>query len=156
MRNECSWADTSIVNVSTRGLGLQSLRAPGPGAYIEIRRGDVCIVAQVVWAHGQRFGVRTRDDVDLRALTTESSSADRCRTEDRVLEPAALEWKRIPKRHSEIAERNRLLGRAMEFALLGFGALAASLLVVQAMHHTLSTATARIVAGMTREISQER
>ncbi len=153
MRSGSGWADTSIVNVSTRGMGLRSLRAPIPGAYIEVRKGDICIVAQVVWTHGQRFGVRTRDDVDLRALSTEPSSRDRCRTEDGVLESASPEWKRIPKRHSEISERNRFLGRSVEFAFLGFGAAAASLLVAQSMNQTLSTAAARIVEGMNRATS---
>lgn len=149
MRSEATWADTSIVNVSARGLGLQTVRAPRPGGYVEIRKGNVCIIAQVVWTEGQRFGVRTQDDVDLRALTAKARSADGSRAEDGAEEPASLRWKQIPRRHSEIAERNRMLGRAAEFAWLGIGAAAASLLIVHAIHQTLQKAGTEIVQGMT-------
>lgn len=148
MRCGAAWADTSIVNVSNRGMGLQTLRAPAPGSYIEIRKGPVCIVAQVVWTHGQRFGVRTQDDVDLGALSAKRPSGARSRPEDSGEAAACLQWKRIPKRHFEIAERNRLLGRAAEFVWIGLGAAAASLLVVHAMHESLARASIRIVQGM--------
>jgi len=148
MRCGASWADTSIVNVSARGLGLQTLRAPMPGTYIEIRRGDSCIVAQVVWTQGQRFGVRTQDDVDLGALSAQARSGSTSRKDDGGAQMAALQWKRIPRRHSEIAERNRFLGRAVEFAWVGLGVAAASFLVVHAMHRTLEKAGAQIVGGL--------
>ena len=143
-----SWADTSIVNVSARGMGLQTLRVPRRGTYVEIRRGHVCIVAQVVWTEGQRFGVRTQDDVDLGALCSKARSSTSGRAGDRGEKAESLQWKRIPKRYSEIAERNRLLGRAAEFAWLGIGGAAASFLVVHAMHQTLDKAGVRIVQAI--------
>jgi hypothetical protein len=61
MRHGNAWSDVCLVNLSSRGAGLQCATPPGPGSYVEIKRGsNVVIVGRVAWSHGHRFGIRPR------------------------------------------------------------------------------------------------
>ena len=62
MRNGTAWSDVCLVNLSSRGAGLQCATPPIPGSYVELRRGNnVVIIGRVAWRHGHRFGIRTQD-----------------------------------------------------------------------------------------------
>ena len=45
---------------------------PAHGSYVEIILGDRSIIARVAWTHDDRFGVRTRDKLDL-SLVSDSN-----------------------------------------------------------------------------------
>jgi hypothetical protein len=47
MRNGNAWSDVCLVNLSSRGAGLQCATPPSAGSYVEIKRGsNVVIVAR--------------------------------------------------------------------------------------------------------------
>ena len=143
-----TWSDTSILNVSSRGMGLQAVKPPPRGTYVEIGKGHYRIVAQVVWSHGHRFGVRTQDDVDLHILSAQALPRNKHRAGDAVVQGPAVKWRALPKRHAEAAERNRLIGRATEFACIGFGAAAAAVIVFETLQQTLDKPTAQLVHAL--------
>jgi hypothetical protein len=90
MRLGNDWSDVSIQNVSSRGLMARAGgAAPEQGAYIEIRKATVVIVARAVWVKGQMFGVRTQDRLDI----------------DGLLQSAADQVKQAAQRGAEKVER---------------------------------------------------
>ncbi len=129
-------------------MGLQSLEPPRPGAYVEISKGHYRTVAQVIWSQGQRFGVRTQDDVDLHRMSTQGLQQNKRRTDNAANDGLSAKWRPLPKRHAEAAERNRLLGRATEFACLAFGTAAAAVLVFEGLQYTLHETAVQLVEAM--------
>ena len=65
------WIDGCVHNVSSRGMLLAADDAPDTGAYIDIRRGTLVIIARVMWRKGRFFGVRTQDRIDVSTLVNE-------------------------------------------------------------------------------------
>src|SRR4051794_14708998 len=61
MRHGLSWSDACILNISSRGLMIQSGRAAPQGSVIELRRGDHVIPARVMWSEGSRTGLQVDD-----------------------------------------------------------------------------------------------
>lgn len=48
MRDGSAWSDVCLVNLSSRGAGLQCAAPPSTGTYVEIKRGsNVLIVGRV-------------------------------------------------------------------------------------------------------------
>jgi hypothetical protein len=124
MRVGNSYHDVCIRDISSRGMMLQAAIPPGPGTYIEILRAAHIVVARVVWVGERRFGIRAQDRMNIPAIIAAvAPGAPRLpgqerRTQDRVAAP--------PMRAADIAqaaERSRLMGRAFQFGLLGFGGL---------------------------------
>lgn len=68
VRAGATWSDACILNLSTRGMLVRSARSPARGSYLEIRRGAHAIIARVVWAMPDRFGVQTQDPVPTDSL----------------------------------------------------------------------------------------
>ena len=123
MRGPAGWQDACILNLSQRGLLVQS-SSPAPcGAYVEIRRGPHVVVGRVVWAYDRRFGVRAQDVLPVAALLTDGPASPVAAASP--LPPAERRAApRAPDRHHE---QSRLRARATEFIGLVFvGALAAT------------------------------
>ena len=139
------WSDTSILNLSSRGMGLQAVKPPPRGTDVEIGKGHYRIIAQMVWSHGHRFGVRTQDDVDLHIMSAHALPRNKHRFGDAVIQGPAAKWRALPKRYAEAAERNRLIGRAPEFACLAFGAAAGAVIVCQTLQQTLDKPSGQLV-----------
>jgi hypothetical protein len=105
-----AWSDACILNISSRGLLIQTNRSAPQGSFVELRRGDHLIVARVVWRAGTRTGLSASERLpveeilSLGQLSALGSSA-------RFGEPAE---RRQTAR--EAHERSRLASRAMEFA----------------------------------------
>lgn len=144
MRQGASWHDVTILNVSLRGLLLQTGSPPGRGNYVEVRRGHHVIVARVIWVKDQRFGVRTQDRVSIEELIREP---DRSAAEFRKVQEVARPVDRRTthrNRHcpDERHERGRHVSRVAQFVCLTtFGALmatAASAAIGKALAHPLS------------------
>lgn len=75
LRDGALWSDALIINMSSRGLLVRSDQSPNRGSYLEIRRGPYVIVARVVWANADRFGVQTQDIVPSERLMTDPTAA---------------------------------------------------------------------------------
>lgn len=127
MRVGGDWYDVSIRNVSSRGMMLVSDRPPPPGAYIEIRKTFMTIIARAVWVRDGFFGIRTQDRIDFDELMENAKGPppgwkpgmDR-RTTDRMAQ----------HRPADTAERGRQFARAFQFvaitgAVIGMAALLA-------------------------------
>lgn len=122
------WSDICLVNVSRRGLGAQMACPPAAGTYVEIHRGQYCIVARVVWTKGHRLGLRTQDPIDLPALRTA-----------RPARAANIERRskhRLERDRRE--ERSREVARMIEFAFNAVAAVSIGWAVVATMQQSLS------------------
>lgn len=126
MRVGASWSDACILNLSSRGMLVQSGMVPERGNYLEIRRGPHVVVARVVWSREQRFGVRTQDTVSAEELL----NADDHGPETSAPSPPIGERRAAPRPAVGRHERSRMRGRRLEFATLAiFGAASAMLLL---------------------------
>lgn len=122
MRCGAAWSDVCIVNLSTRGVGLQGPRAPGRGTYVELRRGsNVLIVGCVVWSEGQRFGVRTQDPIWIDGVLRDAGSQN----------APTPEWRerRAMPRSGSAAARSAMRGRALQFGFLVLGGVGAMVML---------------------------
>jgi hypothetical protein len=119
MRNGGQWADACILNISSRGLMIQSARAGPEGSVIELRRGEHVIVARVVWRDGARAGLQSEQRVPVEEIMSLSGS----QALQLVANEGALIDRRSRPRPLASASHSRLQGRAMEFAaVLAIGA----------------------------------
>jgi hypothetical protein len=146
MRVNSSWTDACIHNVSARGMLVASDRAPDPGAYVEIRRGQAVIIGQAVWKKNQFFGVRTQDRIDLAVLQGQparngdaaGAKVER-RSEDRFRKDAAI---------ARTLERDRAFARLFQFGILAFAVAAASVMVASSVYGVLSAPVDRMTRAM--------
>ena len=76
LRDDRGWSDVTICDVSERGLSLRSSSAPAKGAFVEVRRGQVCVVGQIRWSHGARCGLRAQDRVPVTTILAPGADAD--------------------------------------------------------------------------------
>jgi hypothetical protein len=145
MRVGSDWRDVSIRNVSSRGLMLVSDEPPPPGAYIEIRKTFMTIVARAVWSQGGFFGVRTQDKVDFDELMENAKGPpagwkpgmDR-RTADRVAQ----------HRPADTAERGRQFARTFQFVAITGAAVGVAALLAHSLWETLM----RFIEPVTRAL----
>jgi hypothetical protein len=121
LRYGAQWADACILNVSSRGLMVQSARAGPLGSLVELRRGEHLITARVVWRDGARAGLQSEDRVPVEEIMSLTGS--------KALQLVASDGALVERRRHRRAppRESRLQGRAMEFtAVLAIGiALAA-------------------------------
>jgi len=102
--------DVCIRDVSSRGLLIQGSAAPPRGTYVEFTCADQWIVGRVVWGKDRRFGVSTRERVDVGALLGGAPAGARAPSQ------AAPPARPLPAARTEAL---RPLARAMEFAMVG-------------------------------------
>lgn len=111
LRDDESWSDASIRNISSRGMMLLIADPPPRGTYIEVRCGSAVMIGRVMWAADGRCGLRTKDRLSVAELTMASaqrherngSEAER-RVQARRHQPDAA------------AARSAMIGRMMQFA----------------------------------------
>ena len=100
-------SDVCVRNISSLGMMLQTATPPTIGSSVEISGGGVCAVGRVAWASKHKFGIRTRDRNDLRALIGQAAAAvARAYRKSEVAEPASAFLS------------SRLFARALDFALI--------------------------------------
>jgi hypothetical protein len=63
-----------VRDISPRSMLLEGASAPSPGTYVEIIGPEASIAGQVIWSRDDRFGVRTRERLNVRATATELRS----------------------------------------------------------------------------------
>lgn len=142
LRCGAAWSNACILNVSSRGLGLQAVAPPVRGTYVEVRRASSVIVARVMWVDGQRFGVQTQDPVSMVALTGEQSGADESAPAPRPVERALI-------RTRELHDASRAAGRAIEFLFIAILALSAA----SAAFAVVGTAIGRPIATINKALA---
>jgi hypothetical protein len=130
LRGAQGWKDACILNISVRGMMVQTASAPPRGSYVEVHRGHHLMVARVAWHKGHRCGLRCQDAIAIDALVADP--------EDPAGAPAvsqpAVERRSQPRSPNLRHERSREMSRAIEFAmlaLLGAAGAAAAFSVVQ-------------------------
>ncbi len=146
VRRGASWGDVCILNISPRGLLLQMQAPPGRGEYIELRRGFHAIVARVVWAKHNRFGVRTQDPMPVDAIVNEPNRAAEAN--------ASTSNGKLPERRSQPRalqaryERSRSASRALEFAGVLLFVASAGVIAFQEVGKALSQPLSTITASL--------
>jgi hypothetical protein len=143
MRIGASWADACILNLSSRGMLVQSGAAPQRGNYLEIRRGRHVVVARVIWSCDEHFGVETQATVSAEELIWE---IDNCST---VTRPVAAERRAAP-RFSEKSEASRQRGRVFEFGSLALFGIASAFLLFATVDELLGRPLSELEAALLR------
>jgi hypothetical protein len=147
------WTDVRIRNVSSRGLLVQSAEPPPRGSYIEIFKARHTIVARVVWARNQQFGIHTRERLDVGALMGEAPPASPTtspdapgRTESRA-EPRRLTAEGVTQR----LERSRRISTAVEFGAVVACGVVAAVIMVSTVYETLSRPFQNVSRSLLKE-----
>lgn len=142
LRTGTDWSDTCILNVSSRGLMIQSARPALPGSLVELRRGDHVIVATVMWRQGSRLGLQADNRVPVEEIMSSANAASL----RLVASDGALIDRRRKSRTSSC--ETRLTGRTFEFvALIASVAAFAGLLSI-AMHQALNEPLKAVQAAL--------
>jgi hypothetical protein len=121
LRTDAEWYDVRILNISSRGLLIQSPRFAPEGSTVQIFRGDHLIVAEVMWCNSGRSGLRSEERLPVEEILSLKQS----RALQLIATTGALPDRRRQSR--SVADDARSSGRAMEFAAVG--AIAVSLAV---------------------------
>ena len=147
MRIGASWDDVCILNISSRGLSMQTAAPPPRGTYLEVRRGDHEIVACVMWANHHRFGVRTQDLLVIDDIISQPDhlAAAPAGTAAGALTP---DRRRSPRSAVERHEKSRMVSRAMEFAVMGIFAVSTAVVIFGTVAETLQRPLAKVTAAL--------
>ena len=109
LRTGADWSDTCILNISSRGLMIQSARPALPGSLVELRRGNHVIIATVMWRDGSRVGLQSDDRVPVDEILSQGHAQS--------LQLVASDGALIDRRREPRApDRARAQGRTLEFA----------------------------------------
>jgi len=109
--------DVCIRDISSRGMMVQTGAPPPRGTFVELDCAGHQIVGLVIWRKDHRFGVQTRDRINVHAVANR-------------IAPAMLAPRRQAPRHGPRAaaraggNAGRSLGSRMEFAMIALFAAA--------------------------------
>ena len=96
---------------------IHSGRAAPEGSVVELRRGELVIVARVMWRNGGRVGLRSDERLPIEEILSVSHS--------KALQLVAADGERIDRRKKPRGRSDaRLRGRAVEFIGVGVIVLA--------------------------------
>ena len=140
MRSGASWHDACILNMSSRGLMLQTAVRTERGAYLEVRRGPHVIVARVIWTGQQRVGLKAQDRLSVDAIVTEQAKTGGPET--------LVERRTAPRPRQDPAVRSRQLSRMMQAVTLGGLGIAAAVIVVAGIQEALGSSVGRVGAAL--------
>jgi hypothetical protein len=154
MRVDAKRMDVVICNVSSRGLLLSAEYTPQRGTYIELSRAGVVTVARVMWANDGRFGVQTRDKLDVSAMNHAPAQVRRM-----ILDPvdAASSTPAIRTmgrayvhglHHAHHAEQSRWAGARMQFVAIGGAIFLAAAMGALVTYQFLSNVSNTVVHSM--------
>lgn len=130
------WSDACILNVSSRGLLINSTAVSVPeGGKLELRHGAHVIVAEVVWRSGSRAGLRSDRRVPVEEIMALSKAPS--------LQLTAGQWPHVDRRQQPRShEQNRQRSRMFEFA----GIVVAGAALAGALFSMVQAAFARPLA----------
>ena len=134
VRAGVGWSAVTVHDVSPHGLLLSADTAPKLGSYLELRRDTTRITARIVWSDGVRFGVRTQDALDVRALIAPPRPRRIPNT------PPSFGGRQPAPRvgADDATDRARFIGRAVEFTLLLVALVLAAAAIGAVLTHTLA------------------
>lgn len=141
MRSGASWHDACILNMSSRGLMLQTSARTERGAYLEVRRGPHVIVARVIWTGQQRVGLKAQDRLSVDAIVTEQATAS-------AGPDALVERRTAPRPRQDPEVRSRQLSRMMQAVTLGGLGIAAAVIAVAGIQEALGSSVGRVGAAL--------
>lgn len=113
MRTPGGWSDACILNISSRGLLVHSVKVPDEGGTVELRHLDCAIVARVVWRDGAKAGLQAEQPIAVNEILSLSQSASLSLNTARDV---FAERRARPRSH----EDNRIRARSAEFASIAF------------------------------------
>ena len=62
--------DVCVCDVSSRGMLIQAAFPPRRGTYVEVVLARQTVAGRVIWSKGRRFGINTRERLDLGAVAS--------------------------------------------------------------------------------------
>lgn len=143
MRADGALSDVCIRNISSRGMLLQAAVPPPRGSYVEIFCPRHTIVARVVWVQDRRFGVHTRERMDIGAVLGEGGSVDR-RSPNRTAPNLGRRSTDVQQRF----ERSRQLSAAFEFGSLIAGSTALAMFAAISLYNYLTAAFDKVTTHL--------
>jgi Flp pilus assembly pilin Flp len=132
--------EVCIRDVSARGMLIQADHAPARRSYVEIIVNGQAIAGRVIWAKDRRFGVATREQIDMAAVQRGARAALVAAERPRLPGTRAA---RADARHS--FERSRRVATALQFGFLVAAGAAAATAAAVTVHGSLA-GTLRAVA----------
>ena len=127
--------DVCIRDVSSRGLLVQASEPPPRGAYVELVYGSAEVVGRVIWCKDRRFGIQSRERINVPALISGLATAAPPRR-SAAMRPAAVR-----------ADAGRASG-AMEYAAITAIVLFLVAILGMAAFETLSRPVSDISAKL--------
>ena len=144
MHAEGPSADVCIRDVSARGLLIQASAAPPKGSYVEIVLDGHWIVGRVIWGKDRRFGVQSRDRIDVPGIV--KGRPGRAAPPDPARRPG---FTPSPPRRAA-AGTSQALAKSVEFAVIAAFAAALVAAVGMTAFETLSRPFANVSAHLGR------
>ncbi len=147
LRVGSGWRDTCILDLSSRGLMIQSNDPLPDKSYLELRRGRHVIVARVMWSRDRRYGLRTQDVLPTDAIIAEpdhSTGPPIASGRERRVERASTPI------HATSHEHSRWRSRAWEFASFGMIGVAFATLAYGAVAHALNRPLAAVELALAK------
>jgi hypothetical protein len=142
MRVGATWHDVCILNLSRRGLGIQTADSPARGTYVEICRGRMVIVARIMWARGHRAGLQSQDAIWAQGLINEALAAPP------QAGSAPVERRRAPRNVQQRHDQSRVAARSMEFACVALFVAAFAIAAFGAVGQALAAPLSQIRAAL--------
>lgn len=136
--------EVCIRDVSPRGMLLQSSAPPPRGTYVEIVQGGLPVVGQVIWMKDRKFGISTRDVIDISALEDQASPG----TARKVAVGRKVESFRPAINASYAHENSRYSANAMQFVAIVATIICAATGLAFVLHQGLSSTAANIANNL--------
>lgn len=138
-------ADICIRDVSRRGMLLQSHAPPPRGTYVEIAQAGLPIVGQVVWSKERRFGISTRDIIDVAALIDDGKPIE----DDKIVETSRDDRLLAAYRdRGHTYDSSRSSGNTMQFAFIVALCACAAAGIAIGLHEGFSVALGNVTAHL--------
>lgn len=135
--------DICIRDVSRRGMLLQSHAPPERGTYVEIMQAGLPIVGQVIWSSERRFGISTRDAIDVAALVDDGKPFE----EEKIVDTSRDERLLAAYRsRGHTYDSSRSSANKMQFGFIAGLCLCAAAGIAVGLHDGLS-AVLRHISG---------
>ncbi len=152
MRLGASWGSARILNISSRGMLLESTDAPSRGSYVEVYRGSHRVVARVVWNNDNQFGLLAQDRLPVDAIISEP---DKSKGPPPDAADAAAEERRSRARASDDRaqrfESSRLAARCLQFAAISAVGAFAAVGAYATVRESLQCPMSNVAAVLTHE-----
>jgi hypothetical protein len=140
-----------IRDISPRSMLLEAGAAPSPGTFVEIVGPEASIAGQVIWSRDGRFGVRTRERLNVKATATDLRSL-RLTADELAGTPCGRprNSRAVSEGREDLgyrAERSRMAGRRIEHVAIATCVAVAAVLVAAGAYHTLARPFAAVAVG---------